>query len=114
MLIPVEKDWYCDEVLPGRTTVRRVADNDDAFAFHAPQPLYPVHIIVVPRRHIRSLVDVEPDDMGALAQTIALVREVASSVEAEHGACQVFTNLGSYQHNKHLHWHVVVLEPGAA
>ena len=106
----MEEDWYCADVLTGTAQVERVAENDDALAFRAPNPLYPVHIIVIPKRHIRSLADVEADGEAALLGTLELVREVAAGVESAHGACQVFTNLGEYQHNKHLHWHVVVFD----
>lgn len=106
----MEKDWYCAQVIPGTAGVEIVAENEHALALLAPEPLYPVHVIVIPKRHIRSLVDAAPGDQPALVSTLALVQEMAASVEAEHGACQVFTNLGAYQHNKHLHWHVVVHE----
>ncbi len=87
-----------------------MGENEHALALLAPEPLYPVHVIVIPKRHVRSLVDALPDDQLALAGTLTLVREMAASVESEHRASEVFTNLGRYQHNTHLHWHVVVYE----
>ena len=41
----------------------------------------------------------------------AVVREVAATVEAEHGKARVLTNLGDYQDSKHLHFHVNSGEP---
>ncbi len=106
----MEKDWYCGEVIPGRSAAQIVGETEHALALIAPRLVHPVHLIVVPKRHIRSLVDAGADDEQALAGTLSLVRTVAAGVEAEHGSCQVFTNLGGYQHDKHLHWHIVVYD----
>ncbi|WP_372411529.1 HIT domain-containing protein [Streptomyces luteireticuli] len=42
-----------------------------------------------------------------LTEVMAVVRQVAAAVLAEHGAAQVTTNLGGYQESKHLHFHVI-------
>ena len=41
-----------------------------------------------------------------LAKVMAVVRSVGASVEKEHGACRVLTNLVEHQDSKHLHFHV--------
>jgi histidine triad (HIT) family protein len=69
-----------------------------------------VHIVVVPKRHVPSLTDLGGHD-DLLPPVIAMVRQVAARVEAEHGACRVLTNLGAYQDSKHLHFHVTRGEP---
>ncbi|WP_026212667.1 HIT family protein [Longispora albida] len=99
-------DFYCDEALSGRTPVKVVAETDDVLAFHHTRPYWPVHIVVVPKRHVPSLVDLgDAGDEGLLA-VLAVVRQVAGQVNREHGAASVQTNLGRYQDSKHLHFHV--------
>lgn len=98
-------DFYCDEVLSGRTTVEVVAENDAVLAFHHTRPFWPVHIVVVPKVHVPSLTDLG-GHTSVLEPILDMVREVATRVEAEHGACRVLTNLGRYQDSKHLHFHV--------
>lgn len=104
-------DFYCDEVLSGRTPVRVVAETDDILAFHHTRPYWPVHIVVIPKRHIPSLLAYEPHDSPLLMELLSVVQQVAAHVNAEHGACRVLTNLGAYQESKHLHWHVAFGEP---
>jgi histidine triad (HIT) family protein len=99
-------DFYCDEALSGRTPVEVVAETDDVLAFHHTRPYWPVHIVVVPKRHVPSLTDLGAAGQAELLALLAVVREVAARVEAEHGACRVLTNLGTYQDSKHLHVHV--------
>jgi histidine triad (HIT) family protein len=99
-------DFYCDEALSGRTPVEVVTETDEVLAFHHTRPYWPVHIVVVPKRHVPSLTDLGDAGQAELLALLAVVRELAARVEAEHGACRVLTNLGTYQDSKHLHVHV--------
>src|SRR5215212_10931264 len=102
----MSNDFYCDEVLSGRTPVNRVLETESVLAYHHTRPFWPVHIVVIPKRHIASLLTLEETDDALLLELLRVVREVAHDVLAEHGACRVLTNLGKYQDSKHLHWHV--------
>jgi histidine triad (HIT) family protein len=104
-------DFYCDEVLSGRTAVNNVFETPNVLAYHHTRPFWPVHIVVIPKRHISSLLTLDEGDTSALLELISVIREVAKEVVREHGACRVLTNLGSYQDSKHLHWHVSFGEP---
>lgn len=104
-------DFYCDEALSGRTPVRVVAETDAVLAFHHTRPFWPVHIVVVPKRHVPSLVDLGDAGESVLHEVLAVVRRIAREVAGEHGACRVLTNLGRYQDSKHLHFHVCYGEP---
>ena len=111
MLGPVTDDFYCEQALSGKTPVDIVAETDDVLAFHHTRPFWPVHIVVVPKRHIPSLTDLGDADIDAVHRVLAVVRTVADQVTAEHGAARVLTNLGEYQDSKHLHFHVNSGEP---
>ena len=100
------EDFYCEEVLSGRTPVSIVRETDNVLAYHHTRPFWPVHIVVIPKRHIASLLALEDGDDPLLLELLGVVRDVAKAVLAEHGACRVLTNLGKYQDSKHLHWHV--------
>jgi histidine triad (HIT) family protein len=107
----VTQDFYCDEALSGRTPVTVVMETEDVLAFHHTRPFWPVHIVVVPKRHVPSLIDLGGADDALLHAVLAVVRRVADQVTREHGACRVLTNLGRYQDSKHLHFHVNSGEP---
>ena len=101
-------DFYCDEALSGRTPVDVVAETAGVLAFHHTRPFWPVHVVVVPKRHVPSLIEA---DERVLTEVMAVVRQLADRVNREHGACAVLTNLGRYQDSKHLHFHVTSGEP---
>lgn len=98
-------DFYCDEVLSGRTPVEKVIETERVLAFHHTRPGYPVHIVVIPRQHVGSLLTLEDDTL--LAELFHVIQQVAAQVVAEQGAARVVTNLGRYQDSKHLHWHII-------
>jgi histidine triad (HIT) family protein len=104
-------DFYCDEVLSGRTPVQKVLETESVLAFHHTRPFYPVHIVVIPKHHIASLLSLEDEDDKLLLELLEVIRQVAARIVGEHGACRVITNLGEYQDSKHLHWHVAAGQP---
>lgn len=99
-------DFYCDEVLSGRTAVDKVHETERVLAYHHTRPFWPVHIVVIPKTHVPSLTDMTGAPEGLLEELLSVIRLVAAEVEAEHGAARVLTNLGRYQDSKHLHFHV--------
>ena len=104
-------DFYCDEALSGRTPINKVVETDNVLAFHHTRPFWPVHIVVIPKKHIGSLLTLEAADNDLLIELMAIIKQVAAQVLAELGGCRVLTNLGQYQDSKHLHWHVTSGDP---
>ena len=97
------EDFYCDEVLSGKTTVEKVYETDNVLAYHHTRPFWETHIVVIPKRHVDSLLTVESE---LLVELFDVVKTVAAQVMGEKGAVRVLTNLGEYQDSKHLHFHV--------
>lgn len=100
-------DFYCNEVLSGKTSVEKVIETDNVLAYFHTRPAYDVHIVVIPKKHISSLITISEEDNELLLELLLTVKKVASRVVLEKGACRVITNLGEYQDSKHLHWHVI-------
>lgn len=97
------EDFYCDEVLSGKTSVKKVFETENVLAYHHTRPFWATHIVVIPKTHVDSLLTVDSDLLIELLET---VRTVAALVLGEKGAARVLTNLGDYQDSKHLHFHV--------
>ena len=96
---------FC-EVVAGRVAVFEVLRDDVAVAFLDHRPLFPGHTLVVPVRHVETLADLEPDEVGpyfARVQAIAAVMPRA----LEAGGTFVANNNIVSQSVPHLHVHVV-------
>jgi histidine triad (HIT) family protein len=97
------EDFYCDEVFSHKTPVESVLETDNVLAYHHTRPFWEIHIVVVPKAHVDSLLTVEND---LLIELLDAAKQVAANVLKEKGAARVLTNLGDYQDSKHLHFHV--------
>ena len=97
-------DFYCDEVLSGKTPVEIVFETDNVLAYWHTRPFWETHIVVIPKTHVGSLLTL--NDHALLTELIDVVKKVAATVVNECGAARVLTNLGDYQESKHLHFHV--------
>ncbi|MGV2938758.1 HIT family protein [Mesobacillus sp. LC4] len=100
------QDFYCDEVLSGKTPVEKVFETEQSLAFYHTRPYYKLHIIVIPKKHILSFLTVSEEETEILNDVLKIVKRVASMLDKDFGACTISTNIGTYQSNKHLHWHV--------
>ncbi|MDX3523321.1 HIT domain-containing protein [Streptomyces scabiei] len=101
-----EPDWYCTHVLPGHVAVDVVRETPEVLAFRPPVPGFGTeHIIVVPRLHVRSLLELGPSTGAALLQVL---KETSAEVVHRYGGCQAITSMGDEQHNRHLHIHLAV------
>ena len=83
---------------------RRLCETEALLAFHHPKPSHPFHVILVPKKDIRSFADLDPAD-PFLAD---LVRTVQSMVAENHlTAYRLIANGGEYQDFPHLHFHLI-------
>ncbi len=99
-------DFYCDVALRRIPELRVVAQTDRVLAFHHTRPYWPEHIVVIPKRHLGSLITVTEDDAADLRELFGVIQKVAAEVTDRLGSARVLTNLGDYQDSKHLHVHI--------
>lgn len=99
-------DIYCDEIIPGKMSVKILVETINVLAFEHTHPYWETHIVVIPKKHIESLGQVKEIDISLLIETIKVASDVCRSVENEKGGCRLSTNVGSYQSSKHLHFYI--------
>ena len=102
----MSEDFYCENVLSGKISVEKVLETENVLAYYHTKPFWETHIVVIPKKHISSLLTMENDDETLFLELFSVIRQVADSVVAENGAARVLTNLGKYQESKHLHFHI--------
>lgn len=62
----LRNDIYCDLIIPRRVEITLVMETENVLAFHHTKPFWPVHIVVTPKQHVASLLELE----GALAEEL--------------------------------------------
>jgi len=99
-------DFYCAKILKGILDVPVYFENEQVFAFHHTNPLWENHVVLLPKRHIESLLTLEEGDNELLLELMRTAKIIAGEFMERFGAARVYTNLGDYQSSKHLHWHI--------
>ena len=91
--------------------VSKLRDTDTFIAFFHPEPSYPTHILLVPKRKYRSLIEVSTDDVELLKDLIDVVRSLVEEFDLETAGYRLIVNGGEAQDVKLLHFHLVADEP---
>jgi len=96
---------FC-RIASGEVAALRVLEDPDCVAFLDHRPLFPGHVLLIPRTHVATLTDL-PDAL--LAPLMRRTRELARAVEEAMGAEGAFVavNHKVSQSVPHLHVHVV-------
>jgi len=78
-------------------------------AFRDIHPVGPVHVLVIPNKHIASLNDVEPEDEALLGHIFITARKVAELDGLAENGYRLIVNTGAHgnQTISHLHVHVI-------
>ena len=98
---------FC-KIARGEIPSRQVYEDDELFAFHDINPARPVHLLVIPKRHITSLATVSEADAPVLGRMLAVANKLASENGSPDGF-RVIINSGRVggQEVAHLHAHIV-------
>ena len=67
-----EQDCIFCKIVRGEIPSRKVYEDDEIFAFHDINPAAPVHFMIVPKKHIASLADVQDEDRDVLGRIMMM------------------------------------------
>ena len=86
-----------------------VLENENVIAFEDLNPVAKVHVLIVPKKHIESVMKVEEGDLNYIAEVHKAIKEVAKIKEIDETGFRVITNCGEDggQTVKHLHYHLI-------
>jgi histidine triad (HIT) family protein len=96
---------FCS-IVAGDTPATIVASDDECVAFLDIRPLFPGHVLVVPRAHVETLADLDLERVGPFFERIQLMARTVKEAMASQGTFVAINNTVS-QSVPHLHVHVV-------
>ena len=98
---------FC-KIVAGQIPAKKVFEDEDIFAFHDIQPWAPVHILIVPKQHITSMVDVGPQHQALLGSMLAVSPRLMLELGVTNGYRHVInTGRDGRQEVQHVHMHVM-------
>jgi histidine triad (HIT) family protein len=103
-----EQDCIFCRIVRGELPSKKVYEDADVLAFHDIRPQAPVHVVVIPKRHIASLSEATLDDAGVLGRMLALTGRVAREQGSPDGF-RTIVNTGRIGRQDVMHVHIHVL-----
>ncbi|MBC7855977.1 MAG: histidine triad nucleotide-binding protein [Pirellulaceae bacterium] len=104
--------------MPAKTIFKRIIDreipakilyeDDLCLAFADTNPQAPTHLLVIPKKEVRSIADLENEDLALAGHLLLVCRNLAKKFGLE-GGYRVVTNIGPHagQSVEHLHFHLL-------
>lgn len=104
-----DEDCLFCKVLSGEVDSEVVAEGDRWLAFRDINPQAPTHVLVIPRRHVASLNELEAEDRELAGELLLAAREVAGEEGIREEGYRVVANTKrtAGQSVFHLHLHVL-------
>ena len=97
------------KIIDGEIPCEKVYEDDDVLAFNDIAPQAPVHILVVPKKAIRSVDSAKQEDQRLLGKLMLVAAEVARQEGLGESGYRLVTNVGADggQTVFHLHVHIM-------
>ena len=99
---------FC-KIIKGEIPSKKIYEDDDVFAFYDIAPQAPVHFLVVPKRHISTIMDMKPEDCELVGKMLYRAQIIAKELGIEESGARFVFNCkaDAGQTVFHIHLHVL-------
>ena len=104
----MEDCLFC-KIIKGEIPSKKVYEDEEILAFHDIDPAAPIHILVIPKKHISSLAHLEKEDEKLIGKIFGVINKIAEDNNFKQDGYRVITNCGKNggQEVMHLHFHIL-------
>ena len=79
----------------GDIPANKVYDGEDVFAIEDINPQAPVHLLIIPKKHLSTLLDIEENDFAMIGSIFGVAGELAAERKLEASGFRVVSNCGA-------------------
>lgn len=99
---------FC-KIIKGEIPSNKVYEDDEILAFRDINPLAPIHILVIPKKHIKSINEIQKEDELLIGKIFTTINRIAKEQSFAEEGYRVISNCGENggQEVKHLHFHIL-------
>ena len=99
---------FC-KMIKGEIPVNKVYEDDEILAFYDINPAAPIHILVIPKKHISMLTDLKEEDERLIGKIYTTINKIAEKEGFKEAGYRVIANCGkdSGQEVMHIHFHIL-------
>lgn len=107
--IGMKKNCLFCQIVNGETSTNMLFENDILVVFKDIKPAAPVHLLIVPKNHIRSINDLSETDRPILSELLMTAKDMAQRQGIAESGYRLFFNVerGGGQVIFHLHLHLI-------
>ena len=92
----------------GEIPSKKVYEDEQIVCFYDIEPQAPVHVLIVPKKHIKSLDELTSDDSELISHIMLKIKDIAAELGLDGGYRTVInTGDDAFQTVKHLHFHIL-------
>lgn len=99
---------FC-KIIKGEIPSNKVYEDDTVLAFYDINPQAPIHILVIPKKHIPSILELSKEDEKLVYHMYEVINKIAKEKQIDKTGYRVVTNCGedAGQEVMHLHFHIL-------
>ena len=99
---------FC-KIIKGEIPSERVYEDNEIIAIKDINPAAPIHILVIPKKHIPTLLDVNDEDNYLIGKIYKTINKIAKDIGIENDGFRVIANCGkdSVQEVMYIHFHLL-------
>lgn len=99
---------FC-KIVKGEIPSEKVYEDEKVLAFKDINPVTPIHVLVIPKKHFKDVLDVKEEDKEIIADLFQSINKIAKILEIEENGFRVINNCGkdAGQEVMHLHFHLL-------
>jgi len=103
------KDCIFCKIVNNEIPSDKVYEDEKILAFHDIEPEAPVHLLIIPKKHISSLNDVNKDNAEEISYIFSKIPEIAKKLGVQDSGYRIVSNCGedALQTVKHIHFHML-------
>ena len=104
----MEDCLFC-KIIKGEIPSTKVYEDDEILAFNDINPAAPIHILVIPKKHIESLAHMQKEDEAVVGKIYGVINKIAEEKGFKESGYRVIVNCGkdAGQEVMHLHFHIL-------
>jgi len=108
ILTPMNTCIFC-KIINGEIPSKKIYEDDETLGFHDANPQAPVHFLLIPKRHIRNIMETDRSDTGLIGKLLFKAQELAKQLGCEENGARFVINCkgDGGQTVDHLHIHVL-------
>jgi histidine triad (HIT) family protein len=99
---------FC-KIIRGEIPAKKVFEDEDVLVFYDINPVAPVHVLIIPKKHIARIADITINDAELMGKLMLTARHIAEQLGVAESGFRLVINNGEQANQTvfHLHIHLI-------